>query len=279
MTKSLRYALGRRLNILKCPHMPMGVRVRCVLSPHAVAPHYAGRIVRGTEAGLRADVAGFSFELPLAEPEHEAPSRRSFEQLIAEGFIDPNLFDGPVRLNPGETALDVGANIGTVSAILSREAGPAGRVVAIEPVMIDALRHNVALNRLGNVQVVECAIGDEPGELEIAIAPGSGGISSSFVSREPWQSELRKVPVKPLDAVVDELGLDRVDFVKVDVEGFEEQVIAGARRTVERFRPRWSISSYHRDRTGAMQYPTLIRRLKDLGYRLRSVPFWHIYAW
>ncbi len=53
------------------------------------------------------------------------------------------------------------------------------------------------------------------------------------------------VPVKPLDDIVEELQLDRVDFIKMDIEGAERVALEGSRRTIERFRPRMAICTYH----------------------------------
>ena len=53
------------------------------------------------------------------------------------------------------------------------------------------------------------------------------------------------VPVRPLDDIVDELRLDRVDFIKMDIEGAERQAVEGARRTIQRFRPRMALCTYH----------------------------------
>ncbi|MBI3695811.1 MAG: FkbM family methyltransferase, partial [Acidobacteria bacterium] len=67
----------------------------------------------------------------------------------------------------------------------------------------------------------------------------------SFVREVPDSSKLPGLPVVTLDEIVEELHLDRVDFIKMDIEGSERRALEGARQTLARFRPRMAISSYH----------------------------------
>jgi FkbM family methyltransferase len=113
---------------------------------------------------------------------------------------------------PDYICLDVGANIGIKSLFLSRHC-PLGRVVAIEPAPIVArcLEVNVAANRAANILIEQTVIGDMVGTVRFEVASAWSHVSESGV----------EVPSVTLEAIVERLALPRVDFVKIDVEGYE----------------------------------------------------------
>ena len=145
--------------------------------------------------------------------------------------------------------LDVGAHVGFY-ALLAAHANPSARVLAFEPLPSAAarLRRNVAENRLANVEVFECALGDEGGTASLFHGPeGAGGIpTSSGLSGEffelPYFAErgvapATEVAVKTMDEVAREQSLERVDLIKIDTETTEPAVLAGARGVLGRDRP------------------------------------------
>jgi FkbM family methyltransferase len=139
--------------------------------------------------------------------------------------------------------IDVGAHVGyfTVMAAL---ANPAGRVVAIEPFppTFERLRRNVAANRLGHVECRKAAAGAACGSTDLHyLDAGDPGLQMA-ASLEPshlaaWGPTTMTVPVVRIDDVVAELGLGRVDLIKLDAEGHETSVLAGATETLSRDRP------------------------------------------
>lgn len=134
-------------------------------------------------------------------------------------------------IRPGAVVLDVGANIGTYTVPLARLVGPSGRVVAFEPnrPTCACLRQNVRQNHLRNVHIVRAAVGECPGQAELVVnranfgevhlAPTSGG-----------NGDRTTVVVTTLDSEVERLKLPRVDYIKIDVEGFELAALRGAVR-------------------------------------------------
>jgi FkbM family methyltransferase len=126
-------------------------------------------------------------------------------------------------LKPGDVVIDVGANIGLYSLLAASRTG-SGRVIALEPhpVAADRLRENVALNSLQNVEVLAAAAGAEPGSAQLTanldtvnhIVPGGAVVGTI------------RVPVCTLDSLVD--AGEQVALVKLDAEGFESAVLAGA---------------------------------------------------
>lgn len=143
-------------------------------------------------------------------------------------------------LPPDGVVLDVGANIG-LSALALAPLLPQGRLLAVEPSprSAAALRRSLALNGLeGRVTVAEMALGAAPGEAEFHDAGHSAG--AHLLAPDTLGGATlpkRRVRVHTVDALAAEQGIDRLDFMKIDVEGFETEVLDGARATLARFRP------------------------------------------
>lgn len=129
---------------------------------------------------------------------------------------------------PGETVVDVGANIGALSLVASTAVGPLGRVVAVEPhpKTFSYLQQNVRLNRRENIVALNCAAGATAGTLSFSDL--SADDRNAVIERGGLQ-----VPVETLDALLDGWP-GPIALLKVDVEGFEKYVFEGARRVLER---------------------------------------------
>lgn len=137
---------------------------------------------------------------------------------------------------PGGTAVDVGAHIGYYTRLFSRLAGPAGRVIAIEPhpENLAVLRRN--LYRRGNVTVVHAAATATDGMVQLHESPGHSN-HSLLAGFTPSRSALT-VPARTVDGLLAEhAGGRRIDFVKLDIEGGELSALAGMRETLGRDRP------------------------------------------
>jgi FkbM family methyltransferase len=143
----------------------------------------------------------------------------------------------------GEVVFDVGANVGAFALAAARLVGPTGHVYCLEPVPGNqaVLAKNIEANALTNVTVIPRAVGDKCGELALHL--GSVGTMHSGIF--DFGKGDRTVPVTTLDALTEELGLPRVDFVKIDVEGMEAQVLRSATETLRRHKPFIVAASYH----------------------------------
>ncbi len=166
-------------------------------------------------------------------------------------------------VGPGALAIDVGANIGALTTFLAQTVGPEGRVIAIEPqrAMYQLLCANLALNEIGNVQAIHGGAGRVAGRAFVPptdyARPGNFGAV-----------ELAEGQGEPVDIVsIDSLKLPQCRLIKIDVEGQEQSVIAGAVETIARCQPVLYVENDRRDRS-----PALIRLLQDLGYVL----YWHL---
>ena len=152
--------------------------------------------------------------------------------LAIAGFWEPNLTYEVVRtLRPGDTFVDVGANSGYYTLLASRLVGRTGRVVAIEgsPATFRRLEQNVARNGLTNVRCVQRAVMDRVGEVEFATQVAGASMKASAVHRDATSSIIR-VPCAPLDSLLLAEEIATLRMLKIDVEGAEPQVFAGAHR-------------------------------------------------
>jgi FkbM family methyltransferase len=133
-------------------------------------------------------------------------------------------------LQPGDTFVDVGANIGYFTLAAARIVGESGAVLAIEPVpdVADHLRQNVRLNEFRNVKVVECAVSDRDGGTILIVKrhdQNSGMNSVQRVSDGAIADELGwRVPRRRLDAILPD---GPIRLIKMDIEGAEVLALKG----------------------------------------------------
>lgn len=133
-------------------------------------------------------------------------------------------------VRPGDTVLDVGANLGVLTLHLARLVGPAGRVHAFEPNprMVELLTRSIERNRFENVRLHPIALGAAPGELSLWVPRGNAG-DASLVRRFPPEGDAVSVPVRRLADVAAEAEIGPIRLIKMDTEGFEPEVLEGAR--------------------------------------------------
>jgi FkbM family methyltransferase len=139
------------------------------------------------------------------------------------------------QIKPGMTVFDVGANMGYFSLILAELVGKKGRVVCLEPDprVVEVLQRNATSNGFENLTVVQSAASNSCGEVSFACAPASSW-SGIYYERPTKRISVRAVT---LDSLCRELGLSRVDFVKIDIEGAEMVALEGMSDMLGRQRP------------------------------------------
>ena len=150
----------------------------------------------------------------------------------------------PTFVRRGWTAFDVGANIGYYSLILSRLVGPEGRVYAFEPNPLarERLEEHVAINGTSNVEVTSLALGERLGEGRFRFDPDAP-TSHEVPNWGSWSLARSRragnvnVTFSTADLVVRACAIERVHFMKIDVEGLELSVLRGAREILHRHRP------------------------------------------
>jgi len=165
---------------------------------------------------------------------------RSRQQLVCAQYIAKEVFRKETyrrpgfELRPGDTVVDIGANVGLFSLWAAPQVA---RIVAVEPTSVaDGLEDSIRLNGLRNVSVMRCAVSDRRGTLELLEYPGFSGVTHAATFQPArWGQRLIKLlwpkeqeapikvacPCRTLEEVLREQGIDQVDFLKVDCEGGE----------------------------------------------------------
>jgi FkbM family methyltransferase len=176
--------------------------------------------------------------------------------------------------SPDAVVIDVGANIGAQALPIVNRLGENGRVIAVEPAdaAIRRLRDNCALNAsaAARVTIVHRALG-APGETAAPTYFASWPVAPAAGAHPVHQGapERSSAAASTLDSLVDELGLTRVDVIKLDVDGHELPVLRGASATLARHHPVviFEMAPYLLEERGETP-AALIRLFGDYGYSL-----------
>ncbi len=183
-------------------------------------------------------------------------------ELYGEFAEDSNFLMSEL-VRSGDVVIDVGANVGTVTACLAKKVGQTGNVYAIEPQR--TIFHNLCaamvLNGFHNVSCIHAAVGGEIGSIEI---PEIDYRRSENFGAISLQGDCRgeRVPMMTLDS----LELDRCRLIKIDVEGMEFEVLLGARETLEKCKPFLYLEAKKSRST-----QSCIQLIQELGYSI----YWH----
>jgi len=156
-------------------------------------------------------------------------------------------------INPNDTVFDIGANIGCTSILFGSRAK---RVFSFEPspTTFQYLKKNILSAKLNNVTVVNAGIGAAPGSFELTSSPNNraGGFVSNHMSASK-DHRIERIEIIKGDDFVAANAIQRVDFVKIDVEGFERFVIEGLAGTIARDKPvvtlelnHWCLNAFQR---------------------------------
>lgn len=171
------------------------------------------------------------------------------------------------RLRPNITFVDVGANLGYYTVLAC---GKVGRIIAFEPAgeNVAILRRNVEANGAANVSVIQSGIGDAVETRRLSLDADNKG-KHSLVEGEGKSEE---IAITTLDRALSDLGIDRVDLIKMDIEGWEAHAFAGMAETLRRGRPTIFFEyAPARIRLAGGDPFAMIRSLSKLGYDLFTI--------
>lgn len=163
--------------------------------------------------------------------------------VVEEQFIRKVYERGPVAIRQGDVVFDVGSHLGVFTRF-ALEHG-AGLVVAFEPEQTNIACYKRTFEQEiadGRVILVEAALWEAPGTLDFTTGQHSG--AGSVHPAEGNAAHL--VPATTIDETMARLKLDRLDFIKMDIEGSERHALRGGRQSIARFSPRMAICIYHR---------------------------------
>jgi FkbM family methyltransferase len=172
------------------------------------------------------------------------------------------------NLREGMVCIDVGGNLGYYATLESKMVGKTGQVIAIEPspVSFKFLQHNLDLQNESNSEALNFACGDEEGEVRFLITDKSN-LNRVLKENEETTSDMNvvTVPVKTLDSFVKEKSFKKLDFIRMDAEGYEVQILDGAKESIEKFKPMIQVE-VHLQRLGKDNTKKLLKGLADHGY-------------
>lgn len=144
-------------------------------------------------------------------------------------------------LKKGDTFIDVGANQGEYSLWAARKVGSKGKVVAFEPMtqLFEQLTENIRLNKSfkNTISPVKLGLSDKKGEVTLYASEDSNEGTNTIYNTDKFSIELGKIQLDTLDEQLDNLKINTVNFLKIDVEGAELQVLKGAVNTLKNNRP------------------------------------------
>ncbi len=185
------------------------------------------------------------WETPVGALWGRFEDERLLEFLILEQLREGVYESSSAKVRLGDVVLDVGSHLGTFTRFALDKG--ARLVVAFEPglTITTCFKKTFEKEILENqVILIEAAAWESPGSLRFEPSP-SGTWNTGVGSVNEAGSLV--VPAVTIDETVEHLGLDRVDFVKMDIEGSERYALKGAHRTLSRFGPRMALCIYHRE--------------------------------
>lgn len=181
-------------------------------------------------------------------------------------------------LNDNATIIDVGANIGVFS-LFAQHLFSGCEIYAFEPTAKASaiLQKTVTDNHLSeSIHLLKMALGNK-NEKVVLVTPKDGiGIgnmvadSNLLIGREKMFVNFEEVPMMTLDKFIQEKNVKNADFIKIDAEGYERQIIKGAKETIKKFSPVIACSAYHLE-DDEVEIPKLVLSVnKNYNYRLEN---------
>lgn len=179
------------------------------------------------------------------------------------------------KISSGDVVLDIGANIGHHSVYFSKKVGPGGKVFSFEP-QVEMFRFasaNLVINQCHNTKLLQTCLGNECGD--VRLSPLSYNLVANFGALGvslPGEDGGELVPVATLDSLIEssKIDIERLDFIKIDVQSFEIFVLLGAVNTIKRFKPKifLEISPYWMEKRG-YSYEEIYKLLFDMNYKIK----------
>ena len=171
----------------------------------------------------QAKVHGFQITLDLSDHIQRLVYMGAYERWETSVFS--------LNVKHGMNVIDVGANIGYFTLLAARLVGPSGKVIAVEPEenAFSSLKKTVHENQINQVRLLKCGLGRTQGFANLPSAVNGNNSPSLF---DDSNKNKLKIQIRTLDEIIENCGLDRVDLLKVDVEGYEPEVFAGGEKAL-----------------------------------------------
>lgn len=182
---------------------------------------------------------------------------------LAEGLDVPEYYLKKYRIKEGDIVLDCGAYCGTTVYYFSQLAGETGKVIALEPDKENykALLKNIKIHNLKNVIPLNMCLWDKKGKLGFNTEGNLGSCLSSIHGEIPSTF----VDATSIQDIINDYKIDKIDFIKMDIEGAEINVIESVKDYLKKNTVNLAIASYHLV-DGQMTYKTLEKIFEEIGY-------------
>lgn len=144
------------------------------------------------------------------------------------------------QIKQGMCVIDVGANVGYHSLIMTKLVGQKGSVYSFEPEIknIELLNTNIKLNRFKNINIIKKAVSNQNGSIKLYLSNSDNlGVHSTVFCEDTVSNKFEEIEAVKLDDFVTDNQIKKVDFVKIDVEGAETDVLAGMENILLNHRP------------------------------------------
>jgi len=171
------------------------------------------------------------------------------------------------EIKEGMTCIDIGCNIGYYALLESKLVGEKGHVIAFEPSPMNfkCFNDNVSLNNFTNVKAYNNAIGDENTKKKFLVASRSNSSRMIDVYSKSNEGSIITIPLVTLDKFVFEHSLQSIDFIRMDIEGYEYNAYMGMTNVINRFKPSLLIE-FHPQYMGIEKTTEFLKKLKEDGY-------------
>jgi FkbM family methyltransferase len=177
-------------------------------------------------------------------------------------------------LKEGDVFFDIGANIGCYSLVAAKQTGPKGEVHSFEPVskVFYKLQNNVSLNGFQNIKLNQNAVFEKSGILELFVSSNENGGMSSMFHHDTESGQIEKANAITIDEYVNTLNIQKIDFIKIDIEGAEIFALKGMKNTLRRFKP-IILMELSDDilNTAQVDENEILSLLSDLNYEMRGI--------
>ena len=172
------------------------------------------------------------------------------------------------QIKKGMTCIEIGANLGYYALLESKLVGKNGQVICFEPspINFEYLKNNLSLNDAVNVKAYNYAVGDENKTINFLVTEKSNWcrvIEESYTS----EGKIVKIPLITMDSFITKNSLELIDFVRMDVEGFEFKVYKGMKNLINLFKPDLAIE-FHPHILGKIKTIEFLSMLRDDGYEI-----------
>ena len=211
---------------------------------------------------------GIKIYLDLTNPDvWDLIQGKDDEREIKEIFLS--------NINNGDIVIDVGANFGEYSLIASKKT-KIGRVIAIEPLRenVERLKKNFLLNKLSNYEVIESAVGNE--SKKMPLYKKNDNVGYGFLDptiNEKQLIQTTEITVETIDDIISSRKIKKVNMLKIDVEGFEYEVLLGCKNSFKENKIEKIICEIHLqylEKKGLSKY-SIFKLLEENGFLINEI--------